>query len=353
MKQNKKILIAYNAPVSIYSIYTGKPENATNTDQDLSEMGFLDEIDRICTSLSKYYECVETLPIYNNIESVIKNIEKFKPDVIFNFVESVEGITSYEFCIAGVYELLGYKYTGNRPQTLGNCLNKSITKNILKAFNIDTPSYLTLTKNDELNKKNFTLKFPVIVKLLKEDASIGISENSVIYNFKKLLKQVEFLSTTYKSDIIIEEYINGRELNVAILGNSILPISEITFKGLPKGLPKIVTYESKWIADSDYFNNTIPVCPAKLNKKLKAKVEEIAVKSFNALNCRDYARVDIRIDKNNNPYVIEINPNPDISMDSGFYRSAKKFGLEYDQMLKRISEFALSRNMNDTKNKAG
>jgi len=352
LKQDKKILVAYNAPVSIYSIYTGKPGEAINGVHDLSEVGFLDEINKICTSLSKYYSCVEQLPIDNNIESVIRKIDQFKPDVIFNFVESVEGITSYEYCIAGVYELLGYQYTGNRPQTLGNCLNKSTTKNILKAFNIDSPSYLTLTKIEELDKKDFSLNFPVIVKLLKEDASIGISENSVVHNFKNLSEQVEFLLNTYKSEIIIEEYIDGKELNVAVLGNSILPISEITFKGLPKGLPQIVTYESKWIADSDYYNSTKPVCPAKISDKLKNEVEEIAIRSFNALKCRDYARVDIRLDKNNKPYVIEINPNPDISEDSGYYRSANKFGLTYDNLLKCISEFALNRSLNDTKNKA-
>ncbi|PJA97686.1 MAG: D-alanine--D-alanine ligase [Ignavibacteriales bacterium CG_4_9_14_3_um_filter_30_11] len=352
MKQNKKILVAYNAPVSIYSIYTGKPGSFTNGKHDLSENGFSNEIENICTSLRKHYYCVEVLAIDNNIESAIKNIVKFNPDVIFNFVESVEGISSYEFCIAGVYELLGYQYTGNRPQTLGNCLNKSITKNILKAFNIDTPSSITLSKIDELNKNDFTLNFPVIIKLLKEDASIGISENSVVYNFKSLLKQVDFLLNTYKTEIIIEEYIDGKELNVAILGNSIFPISEISFKGLPKGLPKIVTYESKWITNSDYYNNTLSVCPAKINNKLKNLVEDIATKSFKALKCRDYARVDIRLGKNNKPYVIEINPNPDISVDSGFYKAAKKFGLSHDQLLKKLSEFALSRSLNDTQNKA-
>ena len=352
MKQNKKILITYNAPVSIYSIYTGKPGTFTNGEHDLSENGFLGEIENICNSLKIYYDCVETLAINNNIESAINNIIKFNPDVIFNFVESVEGISSYEFCIAGVYELLGYQYTGNRPQTLGNCLNKSITKNILKAFNIDSPSSFTLSNINELNKKDFSLNFPVIIKLLKEDASIGISENSVVYNFKNLLKQVGFLLNTYKTEIIIEEYIDGKELNVAILGDSIFPISEISFKGLPKELPKIVTYESKWIADSDYYINTISVCPAKINDKLKKQVEEIATKSFKALKCRDYARVDIRLGKNNKPYVIEINPNPDISVDSGFYKAAKIFGLSHDQLLNKLSEFALNRSLNDTKNKA-
>lgn len=352
MKNNKKILITYNAPVSIYPIYTGKPDSKEFEKQDLSEKGFVEEIDNIKTSLSKFYYNVLTLAVTNNIESAIYKIDEIKPDVIFNFVESIEGIASYEYCVAGVYELLGYDYTGNTPQTLGNCLNKSITKNILRSFNINTPNSMTITKMDELNDNEFKLKFPVIIKLLKEDASIGISEYSVVRNYKDLKKQIEFLFNTYKSEIIIEEYIERRELNVAILGKTVLPISEISFKSLPKHLPKIVTYESKWISDSLYYNNTKPICPAKLNNNLRNLIENTAIKSFDALNCRDYARVDIRLNKNNVPYVIEINPNPDISVDSGFNRAANIYGLTHEELLFKISEFALNRSVNDTQDKA-
>ncbi|MCH8170372.1 MAG: ATP-grasp domain-containing protein [Bacteroidetes bacterium] len=352
MKQNKKILITYNAPVSIYSIYTGKPGTIDTDKKDLSEKGFAAEIKYIKSSLSNYYDVVETLAVTKNIESTIYKIDEFEPDVIYNFVESIEGIASYEYCIAGIYELLGYEYTGNTPQTLGNCLNKSITKNILRAFNINTPKSIIISNTNDLKDGEFPIEFPVIIKLLKEDASIGISEFSVVNNFKMLNKQIEFLFNTYKSEIIIEEYIEGRELNVAVLGNTLLPISEISFKGLPKDLPKIVTYESKWIDDSVYYNNTKSICPAKLNGQLMKLVEDVAIKAINALNCRDYARVDIRLSNDNILYVIEINPNPDISVDSGFSRAAKYHGLTHGQLLYKISEFALNRSINDTQDKA-
>ena len=352
MKQQNKILITYNAPVSVYPIYTGKPNINYSDSQDLSEKGFAEEIDNIKTSLSKYYEIISTLAITNDIESAIYKIDDYEPDLIFNFVESIEGIASYEYCVAGVYELLGYKYTGNSPQTLGNCLNKSITKNILRAFKINTPNSITISDSVELKESNFNLEFPVIIKLLKEDASIGISEFSVVNTLKSLNKQIDFLFNTYKSQIIIEEYIEGRELNVAILGESILPISEISFDKLPKDLPKIVTYESKWIAESVYYNHTKPICPAKLNNQLKALILDIAVKAYKALNCRDYARIDIRLNKDNIPYVIEINPNPDISVDSGFNRAANIYGLSHEELLFKISEFALNRTIDDTQDQA-
>jgi D-alanine-D-alanine ligase len=201
------------------------------------------------------------------------------------------------------------------------------------------------------------LSFPVILKLLNEDASIGISEFSVVKNFLQLKKQLNFLLRTYKQEIIIEEYIDGRELNVAVLNDIVLPISEIKFTGLPKGLPKIVTYDGKWISNSIYYENTKPKCPAILNKITKNKIEKIALESFEALNCRDYARVDIRL-KDKSLYVVEVNPNPDISFDSGFARAASAAGISHQELLVTIANFALSRHQafsrkkHDTETKA-
>jgi len=352
MKTNSKILVCYNSPVSIFPVYNGKPEKSSLRSKDLSESGFTKELGIITRSLKENFLIVESLPISGNIENSIAKITEFNPDVIFNFVESIEGIASYEYCIAGIYELLGYQYTGNIPSCLGNCLNKERTKNILRSFGINTPKSLIVRNKGNVEEAKFNLKFPVILKLLNEDASIGISEFSVVNDFNSVKERLKFLFNTYKQDVIIEEYITGRELNVAVLGANTLPISEIKFTGLPKGLPKIVTYDGKWIEDSVYYQNTKPSCPAKISPVVKAKVEKIAIAAFQAMNCRDYARVDIRLSKNNVPYVIEVNPNPDISTDSGFARAASAEGLTYSDLLFTITNFALARKLNDTKTKA-
>jgi D-alanine-D-alanine ligase len=164
--------------------------------------------------------------------------------------------------------------------------------------------------------------------------------------------QLEFLITTYNQNIIAEEYIDGRELNVAVLGDKVLPISEIEFKGLPEGLPKIVTYDGKWIEDSVYYENTKPKCPTDLDSRIKQKVETIALQAYYALGCRDYARIDIRLDENGIPFVIEVNPNPDISSDSGFARAATADGINHSGLLLRIIKFALDRRIHDTQIKA-
>ena len=352
MKINSKILICYNSPVSVFSIYNGNPNNNKLNSNDLSESGFSKEIINIEKNLYYYYSNIKTLSIDRNIEKSISEINNFSPDVIFNFVESIEGIASYEYCMAGVFQLLGFNFTGNLPSTLGNCLDKNRTKNILRSYGINTPNSIIVKPLENLNESEFDLRFPVIVKLLKEDASIGISEYSVVNDLSSLKNQLKFLLDTYKQNVIIEEYIDGRELNAAILGNTVLPISEIDFSGLPDNLPKIVTYDGKWIEDSLYYNHTKPICPANLNNKLKNKIEKTAILAYEALNCRDYARVDFRLDKNGEPYVIEVNPNPDISIDSGFARAAMAAGITYGMLLNKIVNFALSREKNDSQNKA-
>jgi D-alanine-D-alanine ligase len=352
MKINAKILICYNSPVSIFTIYNGKPASTGSLPNDLSETGFSKEISKIKRNLSENFSEIKAFAVDGNIERLITVINSYSPDIIFNFVESVEGISSYEYCVAGLYQLLEYNFTGNLAHCLGNCLNKERTKNILQAHGINTPASMTLNYPDPISRKEFGLNYPVILKLLKEDASIGISEFSVVDNYKSLTKQAAFLQRTYKQDILIEEYIDGRELNVAVLGNNVLPISEIEFKTLPAGLPKIVTYDGKWMENSVYYENTKPVCPATLNEKLTKKVNKTALLAFEALSCRDYARVDIRLNKEGIPFVIEVNPNPDISTDSGFARAAAAAGMSYAGMLYSIANFAFTRKINDSQNKA-
>ncbi|MBK9098678.1 MAG: ATP-grasp domain-containing protein [bacterium] len=354
MKENTKILICYNLPVSVFSVYNGKKNDEAAKANDLSENNFVNELKKVEQSLSKRFTEIKSLAIDRDVQKTINNINAFNPDVIYNFVESVEGISTYESYIAGLFELLGYEITGCSPITLGNCLNKARTKAILNSRDILTPEYRTLKKTKRFTEKEIKLRYPLILKLMNEDASIGISEFSVVKNYTELRKQFSFLVETYNQDIILEEYIQGRELNVAILGGRVLPISEINFEGLPEEFPNIVTYDGKWTEGSVYYNHTKPVCPAELPERLRKKIYMTALASYDAMNCRDYARVDIRLSNNDEPYVIEVNPNPDISSDSGFARAAAADGISYDDLLYTIASFALIRKKkNDSQAKAG
>jgi D-alanine-D-alanine ligase len=348
MNLEQKILICYNEPVRYYDNYTGKDVVDGKENIDLSEREFLKQIESIKKILSKRYMSVETLPINSDIKTAMKKILHYSPDVIFNFVESVEGNSNLEGYVAGMFDLLEIPYTGNGPISLGNCLIKSRTKQILQSHGIRTPKHTIVEMNKYPDKNNFKLKFPVILKLAREDASIGISEHSVVNNLAAMNERLDYLFANFTQDVLVEEYIDGRELNVAILGDQILPISEIRFDGLPELFPKIVTYEAKWSPESVYFKNTVPVCPAILDKSLKQKIKKMAMEAFEALECRDYARVDIRLNHKNIPYVIEVNPNPDISPDTGFVRSAAAAEITYEELLYKISTLALKRIKYDT-----
>ncbi|HQF43023.1 MAG TPA: ATP-grasp domain-containing protein [Ignavibacteriaceae bacterium] len=352
MKTKAKILICYNSPVSIFPIYNGKPADEKSDSKDLSEHSFASNMMEIENHLRTFFSDVSSLAVDRDVNRTIQEITKYNPDAILNFVESVEGIAHYEYCMAGLYELLEYEYTGNVPQTLGNCLNKKRTKEILYSNGIKTPRAITLAPNQKFTRKDINLNYPLILKLIDEDASIGISENSVVNNYRELRKHFTFLTETYNKKLIVEEYIVGRELNCAVLGGKTLPISEIDFTGLPENLPKIVTYDGKWIEGSTYYNYTKPVCPANIEESKEKQIKEIAVDAYNVLGCRDYARVDIRLSDDGIPYVIEVNPNPDVSSDSGFARAAAASGKNYSELLFTITNFALQRKYDDPKNKA-
>lgn len=347
MKNKVKILIIFNQPTGgLYKSYDGKRlKNENSNVVDLSEVGVLEEFEGIKNTILNLGYTTDSFNLLDNIQELINVLTSNKYDVVFNLVESVQGESIKEMYVAGIYELLNIPFTGCSAQTLGLCLNKHRVKLILKGAGFKVPEwrlYQTPSKIIFDSKP----EFPMIVKPSHEDGSVGISEQSVVYNENELKEQLEFMYSTYIQPILVEEYIDGREINSAILGDKekiALPLSEISFDTLPSELPKIVTYDGKWIKDSVYYQNTIPVCPAKIEENLAEKIKDIALEVTELFGCRDYARVDIRLNKENVPYILEVNPNPDISIDAGFARAAKAFGLDYPELLNKIIEFAFDR----------
>jgi D-alanine-D-alanine ligase len=256
------------------------------------------------------------------------------------------GESLHEMHVAGIYELMNIPYTGAATLALGTCLNKVRTKEILRSHGIPTARHIISTNVETCHIKDACLHFPFIVKPIHEDASIGIENSSVVYDIQSLQKQVAYILRTFNEPTLVEEYIEGRELNVAIIGNeqpTLLPISEIDFSKLPSGYPKIVTYNAKWVEGTPEYDGTVGTCPAQLEPIVEQRVREIALRAYQLMEIRDYARVDIRLDASNTPYVLEVNPNPDISCDAGFARSARTAGMTFDDMIVKIVETALER----------
>jgi D-alanine-D-alanine ligase len=313
---------------------------------DLSEVGVLEEREHVERALQQSGYRTSLFNMNGDLTRLIVFLQEKDPDLIFNLCESIGNDAVHEMHVAGLYELLGVPYTGAGAFALGTCLNKIRTKEILSHHKIPTPRFGVYKHINEVNIDDLELNFPLIVKPSREDASIGIENSSVVANVASLRKRIRHIFQTYDQPALVEEYIEGREVNVAIIGNKrpiVLPISEIDFTALPSGYPKIVTYNAKWMEGTEEYSGTKGICPADIPVDLERKVKELALRAYRVMGLRDYGRVDIRLDKSMQPFVLEVNPNPDISDSAGFARSAHAYGLSFDEAVNKIVEYALER----------
>jgi D-alanine-D-alanine ligase len=276
-------------------------------------------------------------PLSQPIEDAIKVIHGIKAPLVFNLFEGFGGLPETEIEAAHALNDLGVPYTGNPPTVLSLGLDKVQAKECFNKFDIPTPAFQVF---DSCSLQDFNLKFPVIAKPSREDASHGIYSDNVANDISALESVIRRLLGTSKSPVLVEEYIDGKEFNITVLGVHVLPISEIVYS-LPSELPSILTYESKWDPESIYFKHTQVKCPARISHTEEKKIKELAIRAFKACGCKGYGRVDIRQDSNGNYYVLEINPNPDISPDAGCARQASAVGLTYTELIKIIIEQSL------------
>jgi D-alanine-D-alanine ligase len=312
---------------------------------DMSEIGVVEEMDDIKAALNSLGYKSTAFNVDSDVFRLIDFLREEKPDLIFNLVECVENESIQEMNVAGIYELLKIPYTGANPLSLGIALNKPLVKQLLTYHGIKTPRFQVFKFPEKIMPCE-DMKYPLIVKPSREDASVGISDESVVYNFGELKKRVRYIFQEFDQPALVEEYIEGRELNVALLGYKkpvILPVSEIDFSGLTKDMHKIVSYDAKWMHGTVAYEGTKGLCPAKLPADTETKIKDIALRCFRIIGCRDYARVDFRLDADGEPYVLEVNPNPDISDDAGFARSARTYGLTFVETVGKIVESVLER----------
>jgi len=338
-ERTRKYLAALDLRVGI--LFNVIPDVAYRENIDhVSEAKVQDHVKAVQEAVMKLRLSCHLLPVKDDIKFLIDSLELFRPDIVVNLCEGVFGYSQYEMNVPAILELLKIPYTGSPPLTLGLCQNKGLTKYILRANGIPTPDYQIL---ESYKVWKGGIDFPLIVKPLREDASLGITRKSFVRTNRQLKARVDYINKRFKQPALVEKYIDGREINVSILGYEkprILPISEIIFEF--KGEPKIVDYSAKWIEKSEEYKGTKPVCPAKLTPSLERLVKRTALKAYRLLSCRDYARVDMRL-KDDTPFVVEVNANPDISLDAGFTRSLKVAGISFEKFIGEIISFAVQR----------
>lgn len=276
---------------------------------------------------------------------MLDRLAAFQPKLVFNSCEAFRGNARHEYALVALLEMHGYRYTGSSPTGLLVARNKSLTRKILAYHEIRGPAFAEFHPGVKPVRPS-ELRFPLIVKPLLEDASIGIAQASVVSDDDDLAARVRFIHEKFHQAAIVEELIEGRELYVGVVGNSplqVLPIVELTFGEAENGEHRIATYKAKW--DEEYrrrkkIKNTF----AKgLSEEVEARIGTICTTAFHALSLQDYGRVDLRLTHDDQVYVLEVNPNPFLACENEMADAAEKAGLPYNKLIELIVEEAMGR----------
>jgi D-alanine-D-alanine ligase len=265
-------------------------------------------------------------------------------DLIFNLTESYAGDDTKDMHLAAYLELLDMPYTGASPHALYLAQDKSLAKKVFQFHEIRTP-FFAVSYKGRLDHAH-DIEFPLIVKPLSEDGSIGIEAASVVSSVKELMERIDYIHAQFDSPALIEEYIEGREIYAAILGSDKpepLPLVELDLSKLPEGTPRIASTEVKWEKDTEAYKRTRSQVVEDLDEKTTAKLQETAVAAYQALKLRDYGRIDMRLTAKGQVYVIEANPNPWLSSGAEFAMAARKSGRTYTDLMRDIVDLAMAR----------
>jgi len=282
------------------------------------------------------------------VEPLVSALTSERPDLVINLAESFAGKSALESNIAALLNLLDLRYTGSSPAGLLVAGDKTLSKKVLLFHGIKTPQFVTVYRG--MVDWAGDVSFPLIVKPPQEDASLGITQRSIVHDVKELLERIADLQSEYQQPALAEQYVEGREFYVGVLGNAnarALPVIELDFSRFPSDRPRIASWAAKWGDEGDAkgaeFEGTESIFPDNLPDEWRERMQKAAVEAFHALRLRDYARVDMRVTAAGEVYVIEVNPNCYLEAKSEFARAAERDGLSYDALIAQIVELASAR----------
>jgi D-alanine-D-alanine ligase len=347
-----KLLVLWNqTEEDIYEHLREQGPQALSFDPErqASDVGTVaEEMAAFVAGLEQARFAVEVVNVHDDLDTLIGAIRRAQPDAVFNLVEYFRDDQQQEAYVAGLYELMGVAYTGNRPITLATCQNKYRTKLLLEAAGLPTAEFFLATRLPV--PRDHGLGFPLIVKPAFEDASGGIEEDSVVKDQEALEARVAKVLAEFEMPALVEEYIEGREIHAAILGNhppEVLPLFEMEFEQPAEAgewRPQIISFRAKWDPMSkDFYSMDAVVPPRDLAPEIERHIREVAVGAFKAVRGRDYARVDMRVDPDGQPFILEINPNPDLVDGAAFAMCGAASGRTYSETLGAIADLAVAR----------
>jgi D-alanine-D-alanine ligase len=329
---SRRVLVLYNEPVL--------PPNHPDFD---SENEVLDTVEQVEGTLREAGYQTTRLGVGRDPEALFAGVRKCRPDVVFNLFEGTGDQGYTESYLAGILDWLGLPFTGSPAHTLCLARHKHLTKQLLAGAGLPTPKFFVV---EELPIPACPIDWPVIVKPALQDASVGLDQGSVVTDLDSLEKRVAYLLRQYGPPVLVEEFIRGREFNVALVecpGLLVLPVSEILFKEPVPGYWPIVTYDAKWKPGTVDYEATPPVAVAKVPRKLNERLQSLAHQAFRLLGCRDYGRIDFRVTARGKPYILEVNPNPDFNPSAGFTGSLLAAGHSHHRFTLEMVANALER----------
>ncbi len=286
-------------------------------------------------------------PVLHELDGSVKSLHalaRMDCDLVFNLSESFAGDDTADVKIAAYLELIGKHYTGAGTHGLMLAQDKTVAKKIFAFHGIETPVFARSFRGRLAFSHD--LHFPVIVKPSREDGSIGIEFNAVVSSIKELMERIDWLHEHFDSPVLIEEYIEGREMYVGILGNAdpeALPIVELDLSKLPEGTPRIAAAEVKWAKGTAAYRDTKSVLPTDLTDEVAARLQQTAIAAYQAIELRDYGRVDMRLRPDGTVCVIEVNPNPWLASRAELAMAARKAGRTFNQLIGEIVDLAIAR----------
>ena len=302
-------------------------------------------VDQIADALRQNGHEVSLLEVYDDVRQIVDGLGEHKPDLVFNLLESFGEDTGADVAVAGLLNLLGARYTGGGPGELYLRQDKGLAKKVFAFDGILYPHFAVFSQDSDLETGG-KLRMPLFVKPLSADASIGIEGDSLVRDATSLMKRVIDIHEKVNDSALVEEYIEGRELYVGVLGNrepTALPPIEVDFSGLPEGAPRVLGSKAKWSPDSVEYKGTKSVLAEDLPDELRARLQKTAIDAARAVRVRDYGRVDLRLTDTGDIYVIEVNANCYLEKGSEFATAAAASGLEFPALIQRIVELAMER----------
>lgn len=317
----------------------------------LAEQGVIDCAEAMAHALQEMGHRVARVPIHTDVESALA---VYPPTqwMVLNLGEGLEGRLFEEARIAWALEAMGYCFTGSSGEAIARSVHKAEGKRLLTAAGVATPPGWLFRHPDDVDALAVSVTYPLIVKPVAEDASIGVGSDAVVHTRQALRDRVAYVVECYRQAALAEAFIDGREFNISLWGDppQILPLAEIDFSAFADPFSRIVSFAAKWEQDSFEYNHTPVRCPASVDGRLGRRIATAAQRAWTAIGCRGYARVDMRVDNNGVPYVVEVNCNPDLSPDAGFYRAAQAAGYGYRDLVAHI--LSIARKQYDVRNQA-